>query len=38
MDSIEDDQFEFGFNVDLAVKTGAGETVAERHSLPTTIS
>jgi len=28
--SIEDDQFEFGFNVDLAVKTAAGETVARQ--------
>jgi hypothetical protein len=28
--SVEDDQFEFGFNVDLAVKTGAGETFARQ--------
>ena len=25
--TVEDDQFEFGFNVDLAVKTAAGESV-----------
>jgi hypothetical protein len=28
--SVEDDQFEFGFTVDLAVKTAAGETVARQ--------
>jgi hypothetical protein len=28
--SVEDDQFEFGFTVDLTVKTAAGETVAQQ--------
>jgi hypothetical protein len=28
--SVDDSQFEFGFNVDLAVKTAAGKLVAEQ--------